>query len=152
MRSRLFGDAPRFRAKGGGYVPLPWLFRRLQRLFRPREWQVFCYVLMRADRWGLCWPTDREIAADLGVNYRKIGPNLRVLAELGFLRICTERDRRYLCIIDPLTVVRTLAKNGVLTEKLPPEQLAELEKDLGFLRETPLQLSPLQQEIHGDAL
>jgi hypothetical protein len=65
---------PIFKSKEGKFSPLPWVLRRVQWLFQPREWQLLTYLMMRSGPESVCWQTDKEIAYDLDITAKKLAP------------------------------------------------------------------------------
>src|SRR5262249_53162965 len=95
VKQRLFPDVQIF-AREGGFVPLPMVLRRAQFLFGPREWQIYCYVLMRSGPAGMAWFTLDELAYDL--NFRsvaKLKPYLMNLVAQGWLCQQSSQGRDY---------------------------------------------------------
>jgi hypothetical protein len=124
-----FGDIQRFDPKGGNFSPLPWIYRRLLWFFPPRAWQVFTYLVMRSGPEGLSWLNDKQIATDLGIGHRKIGPQLSWLKEHGFIATLEVEGLRYVCLVDPLVPLAALFHKG----GLPHARVETLSEDLELL-------------------
>jgi hypothetical protein len=98
----------------------------VQWLFKPREWQLLTYLMMRAGPESVVWQTDKEIAFDLDIGPRKLTPHIKALGDLGFIRIADAEGRRLVCIPDPLEVIRNL----VARDHIRGERLDSLNDDL----------------------
>jgi hypothetical protein len=114
MLAKLFADAPRYVARKGSYSAMPWVLRRAVGLFAVREWQVLTYLYLRSGPESLVWLTDKQIAVDLDVGYRKVGPHLRALVEKGFLKTAEYDGQRYLLLLEPETALRSLVAKGAV--------------------------------------
>jgi hypothetical protein len=123
---KLFSGVTRFNAANGKYSAIAWCLRRVQWLFAPRTWQVYTYVAMRSGPEAVSWQTDKQIAVDLGVTFRKIAPHLRTLQELGFLVMKEHDGERYVCLLDPYAALNDLVMSG----KIRGERLDALNEDL----------------------
>ncbi len=123
---RYFSDVPVFSTSGAGFSPLPWVYRRVLWLFAPREWQVLTYLTMRVGPEGVCWQNDKEIAFDLGIGPRKLAPHIKGLRDRGFVRIVEDQGQRYLCLPEPVGVLRRLVEKG----EIHGERLRSLNDDL----------------------
>ena len=131
---RYFPGTPVFVAKQGKFSPLPWVLRRVQSLFQPREWQLLTYCIMRAGPEAICWQTDREIAFDLGITHKKLPPYFKALAEKGFVKTAEADGKRYVCIVNPLDALKNLIALGKVSQKVQDA----LEDDLEQMRLDPL--------------
>lgn len=103
-----FPGVPTFNTRLGGYSPLAWMYRSILDSFTPREWMVLTYLLMRSGPDGICWPTDKTIGVDIGLGPKKVGPHLRRLAERGFIVTRRLKGRRYVKLVDPMTLEKKL--------------------------------------------
>src|SRR5947209_458701 len=56
-----------FQTTQKGFVPLPILFRKLIRHMSPPEIRALIYLHLRASRHGICYPTQEEMAYELGL-------------------------------------------------------------------------------------
>src|SRR5258707_14819393 len=110
ISERSFPDVPRFGTKRGMFSPLPWVFRTVLSAFPPRTWMVYSYLCMKSGPEGISWPTDKQIAHDLGVGVRKVGPHLKWLADLGFIVARDVDGLRYICLCDPVLGLEKLAE------------------------------------------
>ncbi|MGA2451661.1 MAG: hypothetical protein ABTD50_23645 [Polyangiaceae bacterium] len=126
IQERLFADSKRFSASGGKFSPLPWCLRRVLWLFAPRTWQVLTYLMMRSGQEGVTWHTDKQIALDIGVTFRKVAPHLRQLEKQGFILMKEHDGDRYVCLLDPLFALDALVRKGAIHS----ERLEALNEDL----------------------
>lgn len=131
IRFRLFKGEKPFDPKGAGFVPLPMILRRLQFLFSPRGWQVYCYVLMRAGPSGIAWFELGEVAFDLGFkSLPKLAPYIRELVDAGWVVTASSKGKHYFMAVDPLQVIERLKAASRLSE----ERLEAIEELLDALR------------------
>lgn len=128
-RTRFFADTPKFEPRAGQFSPLPWIYRRLQWMFRPRDWQLLTYLIMRSGPEAIVWLTDKQIAHDLDLGHRKVGPHLRSLATLGFIAIAEGEGSRFIAITDPVRAIVGLVGSG----QIHGERLEALREDLDLL-------------------
>ena len=113
MLGKLFRDADRYVPAKGTYSAVPWVLRRaIGTLFTVREWQVLTYLYLRSGPESLVWQADTQIAIDLGVGHRKIGPNIRKLVEKGFVAAAEYDGQRFLLLLDPERALRKLVAKG----------------------------------------
>ena len=132
---RYFSDVPVFSpGSGSGFSPLPWIYRRMLWLFSPREWQLLTYLLMRSGPEGVCWQSDKEIAFDLGIGPRKLAPHVKSLRDRGFIRVVEDQGQRYICLPEPIGVLRRLAESG----EIRAERLQALNDDLEVIGLVPI--------------
>lgn len=128
-REQYFPDVPKFEPDGN-FSALPWVFRTILSFFKPRDWQLLTYLMMRSGPHGLSWFTDKQIGADVGIGHRKVGTHLKALEEAGFiLSKWAEDGTRYICLVDPVPVIRQLAAK----KKFTPDTLVRLNSDLATL-------------------
>jgi hypothetical protein len=79
-----------FDTKRKGFVPLPIVLRKILWFLTPPELRVLMYLVLRASKYGICYPTVEEIAHDLGMRGRKnVTPHLRSLEQKHFIRTHT---------------------------------------------------------------
>lgn len=131
---RHFSGVPIFEATGGKFSPLPWVLRKVQWLFAPREWQLLTYLIMRSGPESVTWQTDHEIAHDLDLGPKKIPPYLKDLEAKGFIKIVQAEGKRYVCIVEPLEAIKGLVAAG----KFPRQRMDELNDDLETMKLPPL--------------
>jgi DNA-binding MarR family transcriptional regulator len=126
---RHFSKVPIFAAKEGKYSPLPWVLRRVQFLFQPREWQLLTYLVMRCGAESVCWQTDKEIAFDLDIGPKKLPPYMKQLEEDGFIKTAQAEGKRFICVVEPLEAIKGLVAAG----KIAPPRLTALNDDLELM-------------------
>jgi hypothetical protein len=129
IAAKHFAAIPLLDSKSGKFSPLPWIWRTVQWLFSPREWQVYTLLLMRAGPAPVVWLNDRQIAAHLGVTYRKVGPHIRSLQEKGLIAAVEADGLRYIGIVDPVHALTKLVELG----RIPADRLAALTDDLELI-------------------
>src|SRR5712692_4552208 len=114
-----------------GFVPLPIILRKGLRVLTPPELRVLIYLMTRASRYGICYPTVEEIAHDLGMSGRKnLTPHLRSLEEKHFIQTHLASGRKFFLVHDPRIAIERLAQS----DKLDDEHVFEINdllKDLG---------------------
>jgi hypothetical protein len=130
IRETRFADVEVFRPAGGKFSPLPWIYRRVLWLFAPREWQILTYFMMRVSQEGVLWQSDKEIAFDLGIGFRKLAPHMKALRERGFILVVEELGQRYICLPEPAGVLRRLVESG----EISGDRLLALNEDLEVMR------------------
>jgi hypothetical protein len=117
IRRRLFPNERSYNQKQGMYAGLPVVLRRVQRLFEPRAWQVYTYVVMRADPQGLCWFPLSEMCFDLGFESpAKLRVWVRKLTDVGWLRTASSGGKDYYFVRSPIDVLEELLASGKLQE------------------------------------
>jgi len=57
---------------------------------KPCEEVVYQDLRLYADRWGICWPSMRNLAKDLNLDKNTIQKSIRTLKKKGFLKIKTK--------------------------------------------------------------
>jgi hypothetical protein len=132
IADRLFSGLPKFAPKRGMFSPLPWMLRCALPLFTPRAWQVYTYLMMRAGPEAIVWLSDKQIAHDLAITYRKIGPQLKYLRNLGLLAEGEHEGLRYLFLVDPLHALKKLKTSPKLTAT-EQRALAAVNDDLDLI-------------------
>lgn len=145
IRERLFPHVPVYDHRAhGGYSPFLWVFRHLQFLFTPRNWQVYCYFVLRTGPDLVAWPTLRELSWDLDFrSIPKLKAHLKQLLDDGWLVHQTERGRDYYVPQDPLAVLATLRDGG----RIPADRLHAIEE---LLERIDLKLAPNPADAGGE--
>ena len=124
-------DAVAFDTARKGFVPLPILLRKLIRHLSAPELRVLVYLHLRASKYGVCYPTQEEIAFELGLQGTKnLGPYIKSLEAKHLISTKTSMGRKFYLIHDPRVGLQHLANAGQLTaEEL--EEINNLCTDLG---------------------
>jgi len=100
-----------------GFVPLPIILRKILWYLTPPEVRVLVYLVLRASKYAICYPTEEEIASDLGMKGRKnLTPHLRSLEEKHFIKTHTASGKKFFLIHDPRIAVQRLAQAGKLDD------------------------------------
>jgi DNA-binding MarR family transcriptional regulator len=136
MLEKLFPEAPRYVPRKGTYSAMPWVLRRAVGLFSVREWQVLTYLYLRSGPESLVWMSDKQIAIDLDVGARKVGPHIRALVAKGFLKAAEHDGVRYLLLLDAEAALRGLAASGGIPKRVL-EQLGDDFEVIGLRTLTP---------------
>jgi len=119
IKKRLFADDIAFDPKGGGYAAFPIVLRRVQRLFEPRAWQVYSYILMRVDPSGICWFSLSEMCFDLDFeSAAKLRGWVKKVTDAGWIRTTSSTGKDYYFVRDPLVVLDEKFAAGTLSEEL----------------------------------
>jgi DNA-binding MarR family transcriptional regulator len=118
-----------------GFVPLPIILRKILWYLTPPEVRVLIYLALRASKYGICYPTEEEIASDLGMKGRKnLTPHLRSLERKHFIKTHSAPGKKYFLILDPRLALQRLAEEGKLNE----DQIFEINQLLGDLNQEPI--------------
>lgn len=114
-----------------GFIPLPILLRKLIRHMSAPELRVLVYLHLRASKYGICYPTQEEIAFELGLNGTKnLSPYIKSLAAKNLISTKTSMGRKFYLVHDPRVGLQHLADTGALSvEEL--EEINNLCTDLG---------------------
>jgi hypothetical protein len=133
-----------------GFVPLPILLRKLIRHLSAPELRVLVYLHLRASKFGICYPTQEEIAFELGLNGTKnLSPYIKSLEAKHLISTKTSMGRKFYLIHDPRVGLQFLADTRALTD----EELQEINNlciDLGqgpIERQDPPQASRPRRQI-----
>jgi hypothetical protein len=131
---RLFfphADAVAFDTTRKGFVPLPILLRKLIRHLSAPELRVLVYLYLRSSKYGICYPTQEEIAFELGLlGTKNLSPYIKKLESKCLISTKTSMGRKFYLIHDPRVALQHLATKGDLTaEEL--EEVNSLCTDLG---------------------
>ena len=128
---RYFADVARLNQRRSGYAAFPWVLRGILWVFSsPRTWQVLSYLMLRMGRESIVWVTDQQMAKDIGVTPRKVGPHLKRLVELGFISMRTIEGQRYVAIVDPFHAIQQLVNAGIIVG----DRLDDLNEDLAAMK------------------
>lgn len=95
------------------------------------ELRVLVYLHLRASKYGICYPTQEEIAFELGLNGTKnLSPYIKSLAAKNLISTKTSMGRKFYLVHDPRVGLQHLADTGGLSvEEL--EEINNLCTDLG---------------------
>lgn len=133
-RNQYFPGADKvvFDTKQGGFVPLPIILRKALWYLTPPEIRVLIYLMMRTSKYGICYPTEEEIAYDLGVSGRKnITPHLRTLEKKHFIKTHNATGKKFFLIHDPRFAIERLIQDG----EVDSDRIAEMNELLGDLKQ-----------------
>jgi hypothetical protein len=131
-----------------GFVPLPIILRKVLWFLTPPELRVLVYLTLRTSKYGICYPTEEEMAYDLGMAGRKnLTPHLRSLEEKHFIKTHTASGKKFFLVHDPRIAIERLAHSG----KLKEGRLLEIDELLEDLGQQPIpKLSKKKDEASGD--
>jgi hypothetical protein len=119
-----------------GFVPLPILLRKLIRHLAAPELRVLVYLHLRASKFGICYPTQEEIAFELGLaGTKNLGPYIKSLEAKHLISTKTSMGRKYYLVHDPRVGLQHLANEGQLT----PEEIEEINQLCIDLGQQPIQ-------------
>jgi len=131
IRERLFPKVRTYNRQDGGFAAVPLILRRAQFLFEPRQWQIYCYIVMRAGPAGVAWFPLAEMAWDLGYkSVSKLKPYIDALIEDGWLVRSSSQGRDYYIARSPVRVLQRMHKK----KPFPPERLESLDELLESLK------------------
>jgi hypothetical protein len=95
------------------------------------EFRALVYLHLRASRYGVCYPTQEEIAYELGLQGTKnLTPYLKKLEEKALISTKTSMGKKYYLVHDPRIALHKL----MLATKISTEELEEINQlclDLG---------------------
>jgi hypothetical protein len=115
-----------------GFVPLPIILRKILWYLTPPEVRVLIYLMLRASRFGICYPNLEEIAYDLGMKGRKnLTPHLRSLETKHFIKTHTASGKKFFLIHDPRVAIQRLVEAGTINE----DRFHEINELLGDLKQ-----------------
>lgn len=122
-----------------GFVPLPIMLRKLMRHLSTPEFRVLAYLYMRVSKYGICYPTQQEIAYELGLEGTKnLAPYIRKLEAKNLISTKMAMGKLFYLVHDPRHGIQHLVDAG----EIGPEELEEINHlcmDLGqpVIAETP---------------
>ena len=133
-----------------GFVPLPILLRKLIRHLSAPEFRVLVYLHLRASKYGICYPTEEEMAFELGLEGTKnLRPYVKKLEAKQLISTRTALGRKFYLVHDPRVAIQHLAEIG----KLSPEEISEIDQLCADLGQAPIRVQdqePVAQ--NGEAL
>jgi|HubBroStandDraft_1064217.scaffolds.fasta_scaffold189570_2 hypothetical protein len=132
-----------------GFVPLPILHRKLMRHLSAPEFRALVYLSLRASKYGICYPTQEEMAFELGLEGTKnLVPYLKKLEEKKLISTKLSMGKKFYLVHDPRIGLQHLINTGTIrAEEL--EELNQLCSDLG---QTPFEHASQSPAIaSGDA-
>jgi hypothetical protein len=148
-RKQYFPDAEKviFDTKRKGFVPMAIVLRKILWFLTPPELRVLVYLMLRASRYGICYPTEEEIAHELGMSGRKnLTPHLRSLEQKHFIQTHTASGKKFFLIHDPRVAIERLAQSGQVND----DHLFEINDLLEDLGQQPVSKTPSKAVLkHG---
>jgi hypothetical protein len=114
-----------------GFVPLPILLRKLIRHLTAPELRVLIYLYLRCSKFGICYPTQDEIAYDLGLGGTKnLIPHLKSLEVKKLISTRTAMGKKFYLVHDPRVAIQAMVDRGLING-FELEELNQLCDDLG---------------------
>jgi DNA-binding MarR family transcriptional regulator len=106
-----------------GFVPLPIIMRKLMRHLATPEFRVLAYLHLRVSKYGICYPTQEEIAYELGLQGNKnLTPHIRKLEAKKLISTKTSMGKKFYLVHDPRHGIQHL----VDTNKIGADELEEI--------------------------
>jgi hypothetical protein len=140
-RRQYFPDAEKvvFDTSRKGFVPMAIILRKILWFLTPPELRVLIYLMLRASRYGICYPTEEEIAHELGMSGRKnLTPHLRSLEHKHFIQTHTASGKKFFLIHDPRIAIERLVGSG----QVNADRLFEINDLLEDLGQQPVLTAP----------
>ena len=126
------GEKLVFNTRRRGFVPLAIVLRKIIWYVTPPELRVLIYLTLRASKFGICYPTEEEIAYDLGLRGRKnLTPHLRSLEKKHFIMSRTAAGKKFFLLVDPRIAIDRLVQAGEVNE----DRLSEINELLSDLNQ-----------------
>jgi hypothetical protein len=141
-----------------GFVPIPILLRKMMRHLSAPELRVLLYLNLRCSKFGICYPTQEEMAFELGLQGTKnLGPYLKSLEAKHLISTKTAMGRKFYLVHDPRVALQHFLETGALSQE-EIEEINQLCLDLGqppFQRdsaqpEAEIPMFPLRTRRHID--
>lgn len=121
-----------------GFVPLPILLRKLMRHLSAPELRVLMYLHLRISKFGICYPTQEEIAFELGLQGTKnLAPYLKSLETKHLISTKTAMGRKFYLVHDP----RVALQHMLDSNELDQDELDEVNQLCLDLGQAPLERS-----------
>jgi hypothetical protein len=116
-------DAVVFDTARKGFVPLPILLRKLMRYLSAPEFRALVYLHLRVGKYGICYPTQEEMAFELGLGGTKnLVPYLKKLEEKKLISTKISMGKKFYLVHDPRIGLQHLIDTGAMRA----EELEEL--------------------------
>jgi len=135
-RRQHFPEAERlvFDTTKKGFVPLPIIVRKLMRHLSAPEFRVLAYLHMRVSKHGICYPTQEEIAYELGLQGNKnLTPHIKRLEAKKLISTKLAMGKRFYLVHDPRHGIQHLVDTNKIGEA-ELEEINQLLDDLGQQR------------------
>jgi hypothetical protein len=106
-----------------GFVPLPIIMRKLMRHLTSPEFRVLAYLYTRVSKYGICYPTQQEIAYELGLEGTKnLAPYIKKLEAKNLISTHVAMGKKFFLVHDPRHGIQQLIDSGAIG----PEELEEI--------------------------
>jgi hypothetical protein len=114
-----------------GFVPMPIIMRKLMRHLTAPEFRVLAYLCMRVSKYGICYPTQQEIAYELGLEGTKnLAPYIKKLEAKNLISTHVAMGKKFFLVHDPRHGIQQLIDSKTIkAEEL--EEINHLCLDLG---------------------
>jgi hypothetical protein len=129
-------DAVVFDTARKGFVPLPILLRKLMRHLSAPEFRALVYLHLRVGKYGICYPTQEEMAFELGLGGTKnLVPYLKKLEERKLISTKMSMGKKFYLVHDPRIGLQHLIDTGAMRA----EELEELNQLCFDLNQPPFE-------------
>jgi hypothetical protein len=131
-----------------GFVPIPILLRKLMRHLSAPELRVLVYLHLRSSKYGICYPTQDEMAYELGLQGTKnLAPYLKSLEAKHLISTKLAMGKKFYLVHDPRVGIQHLLKLG----RFKPEEIDEINQLCIDLAQPPFQMPEAHQSNNVDA-
>ena len=128
-------DALVFDTARKGFVPLPIIMRKLMRHLSSPEFRVLAYLHLRVSKYGICYPTQEEIAFELGLQGTKnLTPYIKKLEAKNLISTKTAMGKKFYLVHDPRHGIQHFVDAG----KISDEELDDINHLLADLGQEPV--------------
>lgn len=132
-------DALVFQTSSKGFAPVPILLRKALRYLGAPEIRALLYLYLRMSRYSICYPTQEEMAYEIGLDGTKnLVPVLKKLEAKGFISTRVSKGKKYFLVHDPRIALTTLLVNGEVTD----EDLADINQLCDDLKQPRIEKPP----------